>query len=341
MATTYSGAGSYTYAYFSSSNRTSGPRTNQRTVSLADTTASTVRTASNHLVHAKPVPLSLTDFTSLCDVDPGDVDVDEDFMVPLVIAGHTWCCISSVDYYVWLKRTPNTGDEGSPPVSTIRVDPDTAVEQSDWSAHGELPGNKNLDHFDRLLNKGLEMIRLDIMWFCQEIAICHNLPADYSGLEKSICLPPSWDHFHSALVNAREITAHARFMHWYKDSFRGKKRRTTEPDIKSGDSGDQEGKPIHKRTVGGWEVGQRHVQSHVSDVLSGFDFDSRQKWSIKGRPSSRTALPEGPDAVQCPEILGPRKRRPPAASHLRKMIQTLLQRLLEIQHQSYPQHPWG
>ncbi|KAI5981021.1 hypothetical protein EDD15DRAFT_2362381 [Pisolithus albus] len=201
--------------------------------------------------------LSLTDFTSLCDVDPGDVDVDEDFMVPLVVAGHTWCRISSVDYYVWLKHTPNTGDEGSPPVSTIRVDPDTAVEQSDWSVHGELPGKKNLDHFDRLLNKGLEMIWLDIMRFCQEIAIRHNLPADYLGLEKSICLPPSWDHFRSALVNAREITAHARFMRWYKDSFRGKKRCTTEPDIKSGDSGDQEGKPIRKRTVGGWEVGQR------------------------------------------------------------------------------------
>ncbi|KAI6010300.1 hypothetical protein BKA83DRAFT_4503634 [Pisolithus microcarpus] len=195
--------------------------------------------------------LDLTDFTSLCDVDSGDVDVGKDFMVPIVIAGHTWCCISSVDYYVWLKHTPNTGDEGSSPVSMIRVDPDTAVEQSDWSVHGELPRNKNLDHFDRLLNKGLEMIWLDIIWFCQEIAICHNLPADYSCLEQSICLPPSWDHFRSALVNVREIATHTHFMHWYKDSFRGKKQCTTEPNIKPGNSGDQEVEPICKCTIGG------------------------------------------------------------------------------------------
>ncbi|KIK19730.1 hypothetical protein PISMIDRAFT_30205 [Pisolithus microcarpus 441] len=181
--------------------------------------------------------LDLTDFTSLCDVDSGDVDVGKDFMVPIVIAGHTWCCISSVDYYVWLKHTPNTGDEGSSP--------------SDWSVHGELPRNKNLDHFDRLLNKGLEMIWLDIIWFCQEIAICHNLPADYSCLEQSICLPPSWDHFRSALVNVREIATHTHFMHWYKDSFRGKKQCTTEPNIKPGNSGDQEVEPICKCTIGG------------------------------------------------------------------------------------------
>ncbi|KAI6036206.1 hypothetical protein BKA83DRAFT_4120084 [Pisolithus microcarpus] len=221
--------------------------------------------------------LGLTDFTSLCDVDSGDVDVDEDFMVPLVVAGHTWCHISSVDYYVWLKRTPNTSNKGSPP---------------------ELPRNKNLDHFDRLLNKGLEMIQLDIMRFCQEIAIHHNLPADYSGLEKSICLPPSWDHFCSALVNAREITTHTHFMRWYKDSFRGKKRRTTEPNIKPGDSGDQEVEPICKRTVGGWEVGQRQLCFIMYSIPA--------KVEYKG-----TALPEGPDAVQCPEILGPCKHCPP------------------------------
>ncbi|KAI5989832.1 hypothetical protein EDC04DRAFT_2614279 [Pisolithus marmoratus] len=86
--------------------------------------------------------LDLTGFTSLCDVDSGNIDVGEDFMVPVVIAGHTWCCISSVDYYIWLKHTPNTSDEGSLP---------------------ELPRKKNLDHFDRLLNKGLEMIWLDII----------------------------------------------------------------------------------------------------------------------------------------------------------------------------------
>ncbi|KIK11328.1 hypothetical protein PISMIDRAFT_25790 [Pisolithus microcarpus 441] len=213
--------------------------------------------------------LDLTDFMSLCDVDSGDVDVGEDFMVPIVVAGHTWCCISSVDYYVWLKHTPNTSDEGSSP---------------------ELPRNKNLDHFDRLLNKGLEMIRLDIIQFCQEIAIHHNLPADYLGLEQSICLPPSWDHFCSALVNAREVTAHACFMCWYKDSFRGKKQHTTKPYIKPGDSRDQEVEPVHKCThwrVGGW-----------TEALA--------KVEYKG-----TALLEGPDAVQHPKILGPCKCCPP------------------------------
>ncbi|KAI6114158.1 hypothetical protein F5141DRAFT_1062658 [Pisolithus sp. B1] len=81
-------------------------------------------------------PLDLTGFMSLCDVNSGNVDVEEDFMVPVVTAGNTWCCISSVDYYIWLKHIPNTSHEGSSSVSMIRVDPDTTVKQSGWSAHG-------------------------------------------------------------------------------------------------------------------------------------------------------------------------------------------------------------
>ncbi|KAI6001508.1 hypothetical protein EDC04DRAFT_2611976 [Pisolithus marmoratus] len=227
-------------------------------------------------------PLDLTGFMSLCDVDSGDVDVEEDFMVPVVAAGHTWCHISSC--------IPNTGDEGS---------------------SSELPRNKNLDHFDRLLNKGLEMIQLDIIQFCQEIAMCHNLPVDYSGLEEPICLPSSWDHFCSALGNAGEITTHALYMHWYKDLFRGKKQTTTEPDITLGNSRDEVVEHICKCTVvGGWEVGQRHVEGHVSDVLSQFDFSSQQKEGIKVGGPDRELL-EGPDAVQHPEVLGPCKHCPP------------------------------
>ncbi|KAI6032405.1 hypothetical protein EDC04DRAFT_2605217 [Pisolithus marmoratus] len=80
--------------------------------------------------------LDLMNFTSLCDVDSGNSNVEEDFMVPVFAAGHTWCHISSVDYYVWQKCIPNNGNEGSSTASMIRVDPDTIVKQSDWSAHG-------------------------------------------------------------------------------------------------------------------------------------------------------------------------------------------------------------
>ncbi|KAI6024357.1 hypothetical protein EDC04DRAFT_2606524 [Pisolithus marmoratus] len=106
--------------------------------------------------------LDLTNFTSLCDVDSGNLNVEEDFMVPVVTAGHTWCHISSVDYDVWLKHIPNNGNEGS--LTPIQ--------------------------FTKLLNEGLEMIWMDIIQFFQEIAMHHNLSGDCSGLKKSTCLPP-------------------------------------------------------------------------------------------------------------------------------------------------------
>ncbi|KAI6109071.1 hypothetical protein EDD17DRAFT_1514483 [Pisolithus thermaeus] len=147
-------------------------------------------------------PLDLEHFMSLCNENSAHLGSEEQFTSPVVAA-----------------------------VCKIWLDPDVEVEWSDWSVDVELPENKNIDHFDMLPNKGLDMIWQDIIQYFQKIAAHHNLHADCSGLEKSIYLPPSWDHFHIALLNVRELTAHAHYVCWYKDAFRGKKHGTAECDV--------------------------------------------------------------------------------------------------------------
>ena len=83
-----------------------------------------------------------------------------------------------------------------------------------------------MDHMKRILNKGLELIRLDMVQFCEEIARINGIMLDATGMNAQISLPTSWDHFHTALIDAKMVTAHKRYMQWYKSSFRGKKCST-------------------------------------------------------------------------------------------------------------------
>ena len=46
-----------------------------------------------------------------------------------------------------------------------------------------LPGDKGaMDHMKRILNKGLELIRLDMVQFCEEIAHINGITLDATGM---------------------------------------------------------------------------------------------------------------------------------------------------------------
>ncbi|KAF9234297.1 hypothetical protein BU15DRAFT_79184 [Melanogaster broomeanus] len=161
------------------------------------------------------LPLELDAFIAACD------EISEDVLKgPIVAAGHTWCNINSVDYYVWLK-------EEAVPINI-------ADEDGEYSVHGTLPGNVNMDRVQILLNKGFELIKNSLVSFCKEI----DPDADCTHLEQSdAALPPTWDHFLGGLANAAQITAHQRYITWYQDSFRGVKRSSRDSDYDSAPEG--------------------------------------------------------------------------------------------------------
>ena len=80
-----------------------------------------------------------------------------------------------------------------------------------------------MNHMKKILNKGLELIRLDMVQVCQEIAHINGITLDAAAMNTSILLPASWDHFCTALIDVKTVTAHKCYMQWYKSSFRGKK----------------------------------------------------------------------------------------------------------------------
>ncbi|KIK92378.1 hypothetical protein PAXRUDRAFT_26731 [Paxillus rubicundulus Ve08.2h10] len=155
-----------------------------------------------------PKKLQLLSFYQACD------EISEDVLKgPIVAVGHTWCTISSVDYYVWLK-------EEAVPINI-------ADEDGEYSVHGTLPGNVNMDHVQILLNKGFELIKNSLISFCKEI----NPDTDCTNLEQlDSALPPTWDHFLGWLANATQIIAHQCYIAWYQDSFRGIKRSSPDSD---------------------------------------------------------------------------------------------------------------
>ncbi|KAG6377813.1 hypothetical protein JVT61DRAFT_14587 [Boletus reticuloceps] len=182
----------------------------------------------------------------MADPQPESLIVVEYFTSPIVICGHIWCSIDHVNYYVWLKQLADNGefDDGK-----FAINPKN-IEQTDWSAHGVLPGKeKDMEHVKVVVNKGLDLIRAYLIRFCEEAAARSDEDPHIAGLSQSITLPNSWDHFSTALLDARTITAHDRYMRWYKCSFRGKKRSYTDTPSSNPTSGLSS--PGNKRFAGG------------------------------------------------------------------------------------------
>lgn len=76
------------------------------------------------------VAKSLEGFMLVCNPEPEVQDVAEEFMVPVAALGHTWCSISEVKFFMWLRQPP-----GDDPADRIQINAQN-IHQTEWSAHG-------------------------------------------------------------------------------------------------------------------------------------------------------------------------------------------------------------
>ncbi|KAG1811845.1 uncharacterized protein BJ212DRAFT_496733 [Suillus subaureus] len=115
----------------------------------------------------------------------------------IVIAGHTWCHLASVQFHVWVR-----GDE------PINVD-DT---NNELLARGTLFPNQDMDEVEAMIKKGMEMTQDCLANFSQKVAP----GGDISALRNSnASLTFYWHHLLASLAVAVEDTAYARYCSWY------------------------------------------------------------------------------------------------------------------------------
>ncbi|KIJ07891.1 hypothetical protein PAXINDRAFT_18944 [Paxillus involutus ATCC 200175] len=151
------------------------------------------------------------------------------------VAEHTWCSIKSVDYYIWIRDESNGG--------TIPIDD---IGDGDYSAHGALPANTGMDRVEAMLNQGFNMIKKSLAKFCQNImaasASASASPFNLTQHEsRVVALPSCWGGFTNELRLGAEVTGHQRYLKWFRDSFRGKKRSFDSDEYSPGapDPGDE------------------------------------------------------------------------------------------------------
>ena len=73
---------------------------------------------------------SFEEFMLVCDLEPEVQNVAEEFIIPVMASGHTWCSINEVKYCMWLRQS--TRDN---PAKRIKIDVQN-VHQTKWSTCG-------------------------------------------------------------------------------------------------------------------------------------------------------------------------------------------------------------
>ncbi|KAG6373598.1 hypothetical protein JVT61DRAFT_6249 [Boletus reticuloceps] len=156
----------------------------------------------------------------------------EEFMGTVHAGAHIWCNISCVQYYVWLRK----GD------SKLDINPES-MGQTEWSAYGELPtqdDGSGMEHVEEIVNKGLAQIRTAIMEMYHNLCEQFQIPVDASLFAMPIVLPTTWNHFCSALTDAKLHCAFNHYQTWYMDTFRGEKHTISNSEFVPSDHEDKE-----------------------------------------------------------------------------------------------------
>jgi hypothetical protein len=87
-----------------------------------------------------------------------------------------------------------------------------------------LPGiESDMNGVKAMTNCSLNFVRLYCIHFCEEATARSGNEVNLTSLNVSITLLHSWNHFHCALFDAKNTTAHDRYMQWYRWNFRGLK----------------------------------------------------------------------------------------------------------------------
>ncbi|KIJ59149.1 hypothetical protein HYDPIDRAFT_170938 [Hydnomerulius pinastri MD-312] len=128
----------------------------------------------------------------------------------VMVAGHNWCNISSVDYYVWVKQDDKQIDIDNP---------NNMVHDHCILTRIFLP-DIEMEDVKLMIKKGLLKARDSIVTFCKKL----DPEADTRALQSAeiVCVV-DWEICQMALVAAATATAHDRYQGWYNAVFRGLK----------------------------------------------------------------------------------------------------------------------
>ncbi|KAG1862196.1 hypothetical protein F4604DRAFT_1063504 [Suillus subluteus] len=122
------------------------------------------------------------------------------FNEPFMVAGHNWCQVHSVEYFVWAKGANSTSID-------LRTNNPLLM------AHGTLGLTSNMSAVTAMLEKGLGQLRDSMVTLTRE----HDSDADCSALEgANPTLPIEWGLGASGVLSAIDITAYERYQTWIR-----------------------------------------------------------------------------------------------------------------------------
>ncbi|KAG2113310.1 hypothetical protein BD769DRAFT_1673853 [Suillus cothurnatus] len=143
-----------------------------------------------------PKPLTLKQFINLRTTP-------RSFGEPVVIGDYTWCHLSTVEYFVWVKR-----DDGSP-INIRSQDP------ADM-AYGTLVPEISMDAVTEMLKRGLTKIKDSFVDFQKEL----EPSLDCTALaEATVNAQTDWRLASKRIMGACDITAHRRYVAWHNACF--------------------------------------------------------------------------------------------------------------------------
>ncbi|KAG1786400.1 uncharacterized protein HD556DRAFT_1313538 [Suillus plorans] len=157
-------------------------------------------TASNALYNEtdnEPQPLSLKSFINLRTTP-------RSFGEPIMVAGHTWCHVASVEYFVWVRK-----DET--PIDIRSNDPADMV-------YGILVPMIDMNAVTQMLERGLTKIKESFLTFQEQI----EPDLDFTTLAEARIITLSdwnWKSASKCLNSASDTTAHKHYLKWYKALF--------------------------------------------------------------------------------------------------------------------------
>ncbi|KAG1823836.1 uncharacterized protein BJ212DRAFT_1326898 [Suillus subaureus] len=177
---------------------------------------STVPTALCGGTDSDPKPLTLKQFINLRTTP-------RSFGEPTVIGDHTWCHLSSVEYFVWVKR-----DDGSP-IDIRSQDPGDM-------AYGIVMPEIDMDAVTEMLERGLTKVRDSFVAFQKEL----EPSVDCTALaESEVRCRTNWRLVSKRLFGASDVTAHKRYLAWHKKHFGTGSAESSYVDSEQADEGEE------------------------------------------------------------------------------------------------------
>lgn len=138
-----------------------------------------------------------------------------------MIGGHTWCHLSSVEFFLWVKRddeSPINVRSGDPPDMAygVSVSVDFTLSIQCTNLMQTLVPEIDMDAVTEMLERGLTKIRDSFVAFQKKLEPGLNCTA---LAETKVRSRANWVLASKRIMTASEVTAHTRYLTWYDACF--------------------------------------------------------------------------------------------------------------------------